>query len=360
MLRIALLLLAWPFATPAAPVDAAVTGRIAIGGESRWDYVFADPSMHRLYVSHGTQVEVVDTQTGKAVATIPDTPGVHGVAVAHDLGLGFVSDGRADRVTVFDLATFKPRSTIAVGANPDTIRYDPATHRVITFNGRSQNITFIDAAAGKVVGTVDAGGRPEEAVVAPDGHVWFNVEDTGELAELDPRAMKIVGRTSLAPCLEPSGLTVDDRGRLYSVCQNKLMMIVSPEGRVLGRAPIGAGPDGVAWLDGAAFSANGADGTVTEVVETKPGSFETVRTIATERSARTITADPAAHRLYLPAAELAPVAPVEGASRPGAVPGSFHVLVVEVRAGSGGPSSVSGNHDAAETPSREAASGAAH
>lgn len=318
---------AWIVLAPAvASAQVALAGRIAIGGESRWDYILADPPMHRLYVSHGSQVEVIDTATGRPVGTIPDTPGVHGVALAHDLGLGFVSDGRADRVTVFDLATLRPRSTIAVGANPDTIRYDPATHRVMTFNGRSRNISIIDAATSKVIGTVDAGGRPEEAVVMPDGHVWFNVEDTGELAELDPRSMKIVARTPLAPCLEPSGLTVDDRGRLYSVCANRQMVIVSAEGRILARAPIGAGPDGVAWLDGAAYSANGADGTLSMVVETKPGTFETVRTIATERSARTIAADGPAHRLYLPAADLAPA---PAASHPAAVAGSFHVLVLE-------------------------------
>jgi YVTN family beta-propeller protein len=300
--------------------------RIRIGGEARWDYLAVDGVRHRLYVSHGTRTEVVDTETNRLVGTIADTPGVHGIAIAQDLGLGFISDGRADAVTVFELASLKTLSTIKVGANPDAIVYDPASRRVLTFNGKSNDVTFIDAAHGVVIATLRVGGKPEFAQLGEDGNVWFNLEDTGEMAVLDPRAGKLLRRQSLAPCDSPSGLAVDERHRLYAVCENRQMVAVEAGGQVIGRATIGAGSDGVAWLDGAAYSANGADGTISVVRETSPGHVETVETVATAAGARTIAADPATHRLYLPTADMQPAKPGE---RRAGVPDTFYVLVLE-------------------------------
>jgi DNA-binding beta-propeller fold protein YncE len=328
-LRFACWLLAIPLLAHAAPPSLKEVDRIHIGGEARWDYVTVDSPGHRLYLSHGTQTEVVDTRTDKLIGTIADTPGVHGVAVAADLGLGFISNGKSDSVTVFELATLKTRASIAVGRGPDTILYDPGSHRVMTFNGHSKDVTLIDAVHGTVVATVAAGGTPEYAQPGDAGLVWFNVEDTSEMAVLDPAQGKIVRRVALAPCEGPSGLAVDDRQRHYAVCENRQMAIVASDGKVVGHAPIGAGPDGVAWMDGAAWSANGRDGTISVVRETAPGRFETTETIPTALGARTIGADPVTHRLYLPTADLQPAA-ASGARRAG-VAGSFYVLVLEQR-----------------------------
>ena len=325
MNRLALILIALPLAASAAPPALKEVARIAIPGETRWDYLTVDSAAHRLYVSHGTATEVIDTATNQRIGTIADTAGVHGIAIASDLGKGFISDGRDNAITVFDLKTLKTTATVRVGTNPDAILYDPASHLVMTFNGKSEDVTIVDAARGVVVASVPAGGKPEFAQLGANGQVWFNVEDTNELAVLDPKSAKVVRRISLAPCESPSGLAVDDRGRFYAVCENHQMVVVSPEAKVLARASIGAGPDGVAWMDGAAWSANGQDGTIS-VVETTSGRFETVATIDSAPGARTIAADLATHRLYLPTAELQPAKVGE---RRAGVPGSFRVLVLE-------------------------------
>jgi YVTN family beta-propeller protein len=325
MKRLAPLLMAAPLLAAAAAPSLKEVDRIHIGGEARWDYLAVDSAAHRLYVSHATQTEVIDTSTDKLVGTIADTAGVHGIAIASDLGKGFISDGRANAITVFDLKTLKTLATIAVGTNPDAILYDPASRRVMTFNGKSQDVTLVDAATDKVMATVSAGGKPEFAQLGANGLVWFNVEDTNEMAVLDPQAGKLVRRVPLAPCDSPSGLAVDDQQRLYAVCGNREMVVVSREAKVLARPAIGAGPDGVAWMDGAAWSANGQDGTIS-VVESLSGRFETVATLRSALGARTIAADPATHRLYLPAAELQPAK--DGERRVG-VPGSFYILVLE-------------------------------
>jgi DNA-binding beta-propeller fold protein YncE len=325
--RLSPLLLALPLLAHAAAPSLKEVDRIHVGGAARWDYLTIDSVGHRLYVSHATQTEVIDTTTDKVIGTIADTSGVHGIAIARDLGLGFISDGKTSTVTVFELETLKTRSTIAVGTNPDAILYDPASHRVMTFNGKSQDVTLIDAAQGTVVATLPVGGKPEFAQLGAAGQVWFNVEDTHEMAVLDPVAGKLVRRLSLAPCDSPSGLAVDAHDRLYAVCENKQMAIVAANGKVLARPAIGAGSDGVAWMDGAAYSANGQDGTISVVREVAPGRFRTTETIPTAVGARTIAADPATHRLYLPTAELQ-AAPQPGARRAG-VPDTFYILVLQ-------------------------------
>jgi len=326
MNRLAPLLLALPLMAGAAVPSLKEVARIPIGGDARWDYLTIDSAAHRLYVSHATRTDVIDTQANAVIGTIADTAGVHGIALADDLGLGFISDGKVDAVTVFELATLKTHSTIHVGGGPDAILYDPASHRVMTFNGKSRDVSVIDAAQGTLIATVPVGGKPEFAQLGDRGQVWFNVEDTNEMAVLDPATASIVKRLSLAPCDSPSGLAVDDLRRHYAVCENKQMVIVGSDGKVLGRSPIGAGADGVAWMDGAAWSANGQDGTISMVRESTAGHFETTETISTAIGARTIAADPATHRLYLPTAQMGPA--VAGARRAG-VPGTFYVLVLQ-------------------------------
>lgn len=317
---------ALPFAAFAAAPGYKVTHSIAVGGEARWDYLTVDSAAHRLYVSHGTQTEVIDTQSEKVIGAITDTQGVHGIAIASDLGVGFTSDGRSNSVTVFDLATLKTRGAIKVGANPDAIVYVASNGRLVTFNGRSKDATVIDAKSGAVTGTVPIGGKPEFAQIGSDGKVYFNVEDTSELAVLDPVALKLDRRSALKPCDSPTGLAIDGQDRLYSVCDNKMMIVSDSGGKRLAQADIGSGPDGVAWLDGQAFSANGADGTVTVVGEEAPGKFVAQATIASAPGARTIAADPATHKLYLPAADLKPG---QAGERRQGIPGTFRILVLE-------------------------------
>lgn len=317
----------------AAPPSYKVVGKIKIGGVGRWDYSYSDTANRRLYVSHGTQTEVVDTATDKLIGTITGTTGVHGIAVANDLGRGYISDGGDNDVTVFDLKTLKVLSKVKTGQNPDSIIYEPVSHRVFTFNGRSADSTAIDAKTGDVVAaSIPVGGKPEFAQIDGKGHIYVNIEDKNEIVEMDAKNALVAKRYSIAPCEGPSGLAIDPKGRLYSVCENKLMIVSDPAvGKVLATVPIGGGTDGVAFDDGYAFSANGADGTITMVGETSPGKFEALATIPTQRLGRTIAADQKAHKLYVPAAEYGPAPPPSSdgkKGRPSVLPDSFEILVV--------------------------------
>src|SRR5271154_2988118 len=326
------LLLVLASAVFAAPPTYKVVNKIKVGGAARWDYAYLDSANHRLYVSHGTQTEVIDTASDKLVGTIPGTNGVHGIAIAGDLGKGFTSDGTDNDVTVFDLKTIKVLSKIKTGQNPDAIIYEPVSHRVFTFNGRSKDSTAIDAKTGDVItSSIPVGGKPEFAQIDGKGHLFANIEDKNEIVEMDAKNALVSKRYSIAPCDSPSGLVIDPKGRLYSVCENKMMIVSDPAaGKVLATPAIGGGPDGVAFDDGYAFSANGQDGTITMVGETSPGKFEPVSTIQTQRGARTIAADQKAHKLYLPAAEYGPPAESKDGKkgRPQALPDSFQIVVV--------------------------------
>lgn len=317
----------------AAPPTYKVQTKIKIGGGTRWDYAFLDSANHRLYVSHGTQTEVIDTATDKLVGTIPDTKGVHGIAVANDLGRGYTSDGGDNDVTIFDLKTLAVQGKVKTGQNPDAIIYEPVSKRVFTFNGRSSDATAIDAKAGSVItASIPMGGKPEFAQVDGKGHIYVNIEDKNEIVEVDAKNAIVSKRYSIAPCDGPSGLAYDaKKGLLYSVCGNKMMIVSNPAtGKVIATPMIGGGSDGVAFDDGYAFSANGADGTITMVGETSPGKFEPVATIQTQKGARTVASDQKAHKLYLPAADYGPA--TEGKDgkkgRPQPVADSFQIVVV--------------------------------
>lgn len=329
MKRISLLLLTAAAVFAAAPTYK-VVNKIKVGGATRWDYVFVDSANHRLYVSHMAQVEVIDTATDKLVGTITGTTGVHGIAIAADLNKGFISDGGDNDVTVFDLKTLAVITKVKTGQNPDAIIYEPVTKRVFTFNGKSADATSIDAKANSVLAaSIPVGGKPEFAQVDGKGHIFANIEDKAEIIQVDAKDNLVSKRYSIAPCDSPSGLTIDPKGRLYSVCENKLMVVSDPAaGKVLGTAPIGAGADGVAFDDGYAFASNGGDGTITMVGE-NAGKFEAVATIASQKSARTIGADAKVHKLYLPTAEIGQGEAKDGKKgRPALVPDSFYIEVV--------------------------------
>ena len=316
----------------AAPPTYKVVNKIKIGGAGRWDYSFVDAKNHRLYVSHGTQTEVIDTATEKLVATIQGTNGVHGIAIAPDLGRGFTSDGADNAVTIFDLKTNKVIGKVKTGENPDAIIYEPVSHRVFTFNGRSADATAIDAKTGQVVAaSIALGGKPEFSQYDGKGHIYVNIETKNEIVEIDAKNALVSRRYSIAPCEAPTGLIFDaKRVNLFSVCENKLMVISeAATGKVIAMPAIGAGSDGVAFDDGYFFSANGQDGTVSMVAETSKGKFAPIATIPTQRGARTISADAEAHRLYLPFAEFAPAEAKGGKQgRPTPVPDSFSILVL--------------------------------
>jgi DNA-binding beta-propeller fold protein YncE len=313
-----------------------VLHRTVTGGDGGWDYLTVDGRGQRVFISRGTHVMVVDLRGDSVVGDIPSTPGVHGIALAPELGKGFTSNGRDSTVTVFDLRTLATTGSLKVtGRNPDAILYDPSTRRVFTFNGGSASATAIDAARGTVAGTVALGGKPEAAVLDGAGHVWVNIEDKGEIEEFDPRALRSLGHWALEGCEEPSGLAIDRaHGRLFSVCGNGKMVVTDmATHRVVATLPIGQGADGAAFdpSSGMAFSTNGGDGTLTVVHQDAPDRYTVVQTLATQRGARTIALDPATHRVYTVTAELgaAPAAtPENPRPRRPVVPGTFVLLTI--------------------------------
>jgi DNA-binding beta-propeller fold protein YncE len=324
--------LAFALAAWAAGPGYKVTGRIKVGGTGGWDYVYIDSAAKRLYVSHTNVTEVIDLGTEMKVGQITETTGVHGIAVATDLGKGYTSNGRANNVSIFDLKSLATTGHVDTGKNPDAIIYEPTSHRVYTFNGASKDATAIDAKAGTAISTFGVGGKPEFAVLDGKGRIYVNIEDTSELIEIDASKASITKRIKLDGCEDPSGLAMDvAKRRLFSVCGNKVMAITDPDaGKMIATAPIGQGPDGVAFDNGYAFSSNGRDGTITVVGE-EGGKWTALETVQTQLGARTIGADPKTHKLYLPAAEYGP--PTEGKDgkkgRQGAmVPDSFQLVVV--------------------------------
>jgi YVTN family beta-propeller protein len=328
---IAALVLGAAGAAFAAPPVYKVQTKIKIGGAPRWDYVYVDSANHRLYVAHSgaDAVEVIDTLADKVVATIANTKGVHGVAVANDLGKGYTSNGGSNDVTIFDLKTSKPTGNVKTGQNPDSIIYEPTTHRVFTFNGKSNDSTVFDAKTGEIVSaSLPLGGKPEFAQVDGKGHVYANLEDKNQIVEINAKDATVTKHYSIAPCDGPSGLAIDaKKNLLFSVCDGKTMVVSDPAaGKVVSTATIGEGVDGVAFDDGYAFSANGKDGNITMVGESG-GKYAAVATIPTQIRARTIGADQSAHKLYLPTAEYGP-ADSKGGKGPQALPDSFEILVV--------------------------------
>jgi hypothetical protein len=302
---------------------------VSVPGDEGWDYVYVDGDARRVYISHGTHTVVMNADTYAIEGDISDTQGVHGIAIASDLGRGFTSNGRANTVTIFDTKSLKTLGAVKTDANPDAIVYDPATKRVFTFNGRGKNSTAINAADGAVAGTVPLGGKPEFAVADGKGSVFVNNEDTSELIALDSQNLKETHRWPLAPCKSPSGLAGDLKNRrLISVCDDKVSSIVDADsGKVVANPPICEGPDAAAFDPSSnLFFASCGDGNLTVIHEDSPDKYTVVETVTTKRSARTMGLDLKTHKIFLPSAEFDPPAP--GERRGKMKPGSFAIIVV--------------------------------
>jgi YVTN family beta-propeller protein len=283
-----------------------VIKKIPIPGTGGWDYLTVDEAARRLYVSHGTQVEVLDIDSLSVVGNIPKTPGVHGVALAPEPGRGFVSNGQASTVTIFDLKTLKPISEVPTGQKPDAIIFDPATSRVFAFNGGSNSATAIDAATGKVAGTVDLGGGPEFAAADGKGYVFNNLEDESQVLKINSHELKVEQRWPTAPCSSPSSMAMDRANRrLFVGCRSKVMAVLDADsGKVITTVPIGDHVDATAFdpQTKLIFNSNG-EGTITVIRQESPDKYSVVETVKTAPRAKTMALDPKTHRLFLSTAE---------------------------------------------------------
>jgi YVTN family beta-propeller protein len=310
-----------------------VVDRWKVGGGGGWDYLLADPPAHRLYITRGARVDVVDTQTGKLSGSIMGLHGTHGIALDTAGKFGYISDGGGNAVVVFDRATLATVATIPAGTNPDAIVFEPATQTVWAFNGFSKDATVIDAATQKVVATIPLPGKPEFAAVDGTGLVFDNIEDKSEIVRLDAKTNKLTAEWPLAGCDGPSGLAFDVAGsRLFPVCDGKKMGVIdSKTGKVLATAEIGNGPDAAGWdaKHKLAFASCGEG--VLSVIDASAAGYPTIESLPTQRGARTMAYDSAADRIYLVSAEFGP-RPAPTADnphpRPALIPGSFIVLVV--------------------------------
>jgi len=338
IVTLAVLTFVFVYALPAAAQNQyQLKQKFTIGGDGGWDYLTYDPAGKRLFISRGTRVMVVDPAKGSVIAEIPGTTGVHGIALAQDLGKGFTSNGGENTVTVFDLKTLKETAKIKLpddAKNPDAILYDTASQRVFTFNGRSKNATVIDAAKGTVVSNIPLDGKPEFAAADGKGMVYVNIEDKGELTSIDAKKAAVVSSWPLTGCEEPSGLAIDAKNRItFSGCGNKVMAVTNIDtGKVVATVPIGEGVDanGFDPETALAFSSNG-EGTLTVVHEDSAAKFTVLQNAATQRRARTMALDTNNHDVYLVTAEFEdapPPAPGQQRQRPAMKPGTFTLLVM--------------------------------
>ncbi len=309
-----------------------LANKITIGGTGGWDYLKVDEETGRIFVSHSTQVHVVSEKDGKLISTIPDTRGVHGIAIAPDLNKAFISNGRDSSVTVIDLKTLTFLTKIGVtGQNPDAILYDPLSHNIFVFNGRSANSTVIDGRTNKVLATIMLDGKPENAVSDGKGTVYVNIEDESEITVISSAENKVIESWSISPGEEPTGLALDNENhRLFSVCGNRKMVIVDAvTGKIITSIPIGEGCDGVAFDPTLkrAYSSNG-DGTMTVVQEITPDSFRVVENFNTLPGARTIALDTKTHHIFMSVAEYerTEASANNPNTRPAMKPDSFMVL----------------------------------
>lgn len=330
-------------AKPAAPASAAKSGpsgyrvakEIPVGGEGGWDYLTVDSAARRLYVSHATKVVVLDADNGKVVGSISDLSGVHGIAVAHELGRGFISNGRSSKITIFDLKTLKTLGEVkSTGENPDAILYDAASEQVFAFNGRTGNATVLEAKTGNVAGTIALGGKPEFATSDLLGRVFVNIEDRSEVVALGAKDLTVKAHWPLAPCEEPSGMAIDRKHhRLLIGCSNKMAAVVDYDsGKVVTTVPIGDGVDanGFDPATDLGFSSNG-DGTLTVIREETPDKFTVVENVETRRGARTMALDEKTHTIFLPTAKFGPppaATKEQPHPRPAILPDTFTLLVV--------------------------------
>lgn len=338
MIGLALLSAAAPGAVMASPTATqwSVEQQWNVGGAGGWDYLTLDVSGRRLFVSRATRVDVVSTESGKVIGAIPDTLGVHGIALAADLRRGFTSNGKADSVTVFDLDTLKTIKEVKIsGQNPDAILYEPKGKHIFTFDGRSKDVTVIDAETLQIAATLPVPDKPEFAADDGAGRIYANIEsDPGQMVVIDSRALAVKATWPLPGCSSPSGLAIDRlHHRLFSVCDGKVMVVTDARtGKQVARVTIGEGPDAAAYdaKRGLVFSSNG-EGTLTVVHQDTPDKYQVIDALATQRGARTMALDPLRGEVYLVTSKFGP-APAATADqprpRPSLIPDSFTILVV--------------------------------
>ena len=300
---------------------------ISLEGDMGWDYLLADDITQRLYVSHGTMVQVVDLKTEKLVGTIPGTPGVHGIAIVKEFGKGFITAGRLDSVVVFDLATLQVTAKIKTDKNPDAILYDPFSKRIFTFNGRGNSVTAIDAKTNEVVGTMPVSGKPEAAVSDGKGKIFVNIEDKSNITKFDAKTLKIDSEWPLDPGKEPSGLALDLKtNRLFSACGESKTIVVmdSKSGKIIASLPMGDGCDGLVFIkEDQNIAASCGEGVLTVVHQNSATDYAVIQTLPTRKSARTITYSEALKKIYMSSADVT----MEN-NRRKVAPGTFQVVVV--------------------------------
>ncbi len=322
------------FTGAASAQDYKLLRRIPVGGEGGWDYLRVDPDAHRIYVSRGDHMMVVDEVSGKVIGDIPNTKGIHGAAIADTLGKGYTSNGQAGTVTVFDLKTLKPISEIkTTGDNPDSIIYDPATKRVFTMNGRSSNSTVIDATTDKVVGTVDLGGKPEEPALDGRGNMFVNLEDKSSIMEFDTKTLAVKGTWPLAPCDGPSALAADAKNhRLFAACDKMIAVVNTDNGKVVATPAIAGDPDGDGFDPGTGLVfASVREGLLTVIHEDSPDKYSIVGNVNTQAGARTMTVDPKTHHVFTVTADFKPAAPASPDNpRPRPQPSADSFVILEL------------------------------
>jgi YVTN family beta-propeller protein len=303
-----------------------VTKNFKIASSGGWDYIAAGPD-GRLYVSHGTQVNILDEKTGDSLGVIPNTTGVHGIAF-DGAGKGYTSNGRLNTVTVFDCKTTGVLQQIATGQNPDAIMYDPFSKKIITCNGRSHDLSIIDPATAQVVASIPLEGKPETAVSDEAGKIYVNIEDKNKIAVVDISTHQVLASWSIAPGDGPTGLAIDLKTkRLFAGCDKLLIVVDAVTGTIVDKLPIADGCDGVAFDPALKYVfASCGEGKLSIVLEESASSFKVLDNVTTKRSARTIAEDPANHEVFLPAAD---TEPNPGGGRPKVIPGTFQVLVLE-------------------------------
>ncbi|HEY5368764.1 MAG TPA: YncE family protein [Hanamia sp.] len=313
-------------------IDYKVVKTFHIASSGGWDYIAVNEN--KVYVSHGTQVNILNKNTGDSMGVIPNTTGVHGIAFDNELGRGYTSNGRLNNVTVFDLKTDAIITQIATtGENPDAIMYEPFNKTIITNNGRSKNLSFIDPKTNTVIHTVELDGKPETGVSDDKGKLFVNIEDKSEIAVVDLRTFKVVATWPLAPGEGPSGLAIDKKAsRLFSTCSDSKLLIVmdATNGKIVAKLPMGNGVDGAAFDENKKiiFAPDGRSGTIAAYKVTSANTFEDLGTITTKMGARTIAIDQKTGMLFLPTAAFETADPKNPQERPKMKPGSFQVLKV--------------------------------
>ena len=326
--------------SPIPQANYAVAGSWRLGGNGGWDYLALEASGGRLFVSRGDHVDVIETISGRLAGTIPRTAGVHGIAFAPALKRGFTSNGQANTVTVFELDTLRVTHEVPVsGTTPNAILYEPQRNHIYTANRESANLSLLDAATLQIVATVPLPGPPEFMVADDAGNVYVNINTApGNLILVDNKSFKVRAKWLLKECANPSGLAFDVANhRLFSVCANQVMAVTDAiSGKAIARVVIGRGADAAVFDPelGMVFSSNGIDGTLTVIHQDSPDEYRVIASVSTQVSARTMTLDPATHKIYLAAAQFGPppaATTEQPLPRASVMPNSFVILIAEPR-----------------------------